>query len=1067
MRRSARRLWPLALSLGLLSTLLDPVTPPVQGAYVAGAAGYINTWAVIGLFNNSTSNDWQTDYINETTVTPTIGSTSGGQTWEYLDDRLFSRNADDYVDLYSYYDIKKGTHPANKIAYVHTYIYSPTQQLGLKLKFGSNDGYKVWVNGVDKSSGGSSAGRLASKDENTFDLPLNAGWNRLLIKLGNQAWAWGFYARATDGSGNDVTNLSYSVNGSGSLAVATQKMTYSGSVDLPKGYVSWPYFGFEVTESRNVTNPENNQQASAFRLQAQGGTPAYAWSKVGGVLPAGLTLDSSGTITGVPKATGSFAFTARVTDSLSATAEKTLTLIVEEPPTKGFDEARLIGLVHGPEFNDESPEEFVPSIDIPQMKNEGYQYVVPQCLNEPTPQFKAPGFSSVTDFVTPIFDAVNSNGLKFGCYVSIFNADGGEHAGCDYPTQGPCVPKSPIDYSNGFDWRMAVVDDIFDEYGANLKLFWIDEIGRVLEDGHNSQWDGLEENREWDALLSFIKSRDPGVLVLMNNSELESHGRGDFDITEQEGESANGYWDYWPARTDHEKRVPVSSWRWPGFPNALIPNRDDWPTYIKVLASMAGEGFGLNLDRSPQAKFEGVYCTGNCDVDAMHTSLASWMTPGGGLPNRYPAFTNVNPSEVFAGDWGYSTINVARDKIYLHVLSNERGKTGHALNGTPLVVGPIQSTVASVKVLNTNASVTKSQSGSTLTLTTTGITPASVETIFEISLSSPEPAVQWLDPLEATLDRSAYDSGGSGSGDDDALRVRLNDRWPFIKFDVQGTSGKTIVAAKLVLKESNAIPAGDMNFQVQKTTSGSWTSSFNWSTKPALDATVYGKRVGRTLMEDQLLEIPLDPTFISGTGNHGLALVPISGNSNELDFLSMEDGWKPKLLIGVKSTSATFNPSYDVWARQDTNSADDHNLNVLYNTRYSYLRFSVTGITGKTIRSVKLVLKESEYASPGDTNFNVFRTTTTTWCEPATSSCPGSNVTNWSTKPAHGSTVYGGYHGGQLTNNQLVEIWLDPSILDNGDGEYGLALIPTSGTNDSDFNSSEEGVPPALIVTFD
>ncbi|MGA2594375.1 MAG: Ig domain-containing protein, partial [Bryobacteraceae bacterium] len=52
-------------------------------------------------------------------------------------------------------------------------------------------------------------------------------------------------------------------------------------------------------------------------LQASGGIlSSYTWSISSGSLPAGLTLDPpSGTISGIPQATGPFAFTVTVTDS--------------------------------------------------------------------------------------------------------------------------------------------------------------------------------------------------------------------------------------------------------------------------------------------------------------------------------------------------------------------------------------------------------------------------------------------------------------------------------------------------------------------------------------------------------------------------------------------------------------------------------------------------------------------------------------------------------------------------------------------------------------------------------
>jgi len=51
-------------------------------------------------------------------------------------------------------------------------------------------------------------------------------------------------------------------------------------------------------------------------LAATGGAPPYHWSVIAGALPGGLTLQSSGSITGTPSSAGMGAFT---------TAERTAT----------------------------------------------------------------------------------------------------------------------------------------------------------------------------------------------------------------------------------------------------------------------------------------------------------------------------------------------------------------------------------------------------------------------------------------------------------------------------------------------------------------------------------------------------------------------------------------------------------------------------------------------------------------------------------------------------------------------------------------------------------------------
>lgn len=66
-------------------------------------------------------------------------------------------------------------------------------------------------------------------------------------------------------------------------------------------------------------------------LTATGGTGPYTWTLVSGSLPAGVTLSSTGALTGTPTATAAQSFTVRATDS-TGTAEQTYTLEIKPPP---------------------------------------------------------------------------------------------------------------------------------------------------------------------------------------------------------------------------------------------------------------------------------------------------------------------------------------------------------------------------------------------------------------------------------------------------------------------------------------------------------------------------------------------------------------------------------------------------------------------------------------------------------------------------------------------------------------------------------------------------------------
>jgi len=96
--------------------------------------------------------------------------------------------------------------------------------------------------------------------------------------------------------------------------------------------------------SIQTTSLPNGQLSVAYSttLQATGGTTPYTWAVSSGSLPAGLSLNATtGAITGTPTASGAASFTARVTDSTSATATQALSIVV--PAALSITTASLAG----------------------------------------------------------------------------------------------------------------------------------------------------------------------------------------------------------------------------------------------------------------------------------------------------------------------------------------------------------------------------------------------------------------------------------------------------------------------------------------------------------------------------------------------------------------------------------------------------------------------------------------------------------------------------------------------------------------------------------------------------
>jgi hypothetical protein len=107
-----------------------------------------------------------------------------------------------------------------------------------------------------------------------------------------------FTVRVRDGAGRSATR---------SLPITIYPAPSIQTASLPAGEAGTPYVA---------------------QLQATGGTGAYSWSAAEGALPGGLTLSSSGSISGTPVAPGSSTFTVRVTDAAGATDARAFTLVV-------------------------------------------------------------------------------------------------------------------------------------------------------------------------------------------------------------------------------------------------------------------------------------------------------------------------------------------------------------------------------------------------------------------------------------------------------------------------------------------------------------------------------------------------------------------------------------------------------------------------------------------------------------------------------------------------------------------------------------------------------------------
>ena len=145
---------------------------------------------------------------------------------------------------------------------------------------------------------------------------------------GTPPYTWSLQSGALPGglaltTGGSITGT-ISAGGTFSFTVL---LTDSNSATATAGLTIVVTGGLSITTAAALPNASINA-AYSQTLAAVGGTPPYSWTVTAGALPAGLTLGTSGALTGTPAANGTFQFTVTVTDSTSTTASQQFTLIV-------------------------------------------------------------------------------------------------------------------------------------------------------------------------------------------------------------------------------------------------------------------------------------------------------------------------------------------------------------------------------------------------------------------------------------------------------------------------------------------------------------------------------------------------------------------------------------------------------------------------------------------------------------------------------------------------------------------------------------------------------------------
>src|SRR2546421_736302 len=86
-----------------------------------------------------------------------------------------------------------GAQTEDSVAYAVTYVVAPAEMKGVKMKTGSDDQCKVYLNGEEAFKFPDE--RSADKDQDTTDVTLKKGVNVLVAKVVNVKIDWSFCVR--------------------------------------------------------------------------------------------------------------------------------------------------------------------------------------------------------------------------------------------------------------------------------------------------------------------------------------------------------------------------------------------------------------------------------------------------------------------------------------------------------------------------------------------------------------------------------------------------------------------------------------------------------------------------------------------------------------------------------------------------------------------------------------------------------------------------------------------------------------------------------------------------------
>lgn len=170
-----------------------------QATAVLQALGFVRDWWITGPFDNERGRgfDQAADPESGIDLDATYKGKERDVTWRQVP----------VVTRSGYVDLDAMLRPNDQaLAYGVAFVKADAPGAAA-LRLGSDEAVKVWWNGRETLA--KKARRTIDFDQDVVPVHLNAGWNVLLVKVGDQTGAWGYRVRLTAADGSTLGGLTW------------------------------------------------------------------------------------------------------------------------------------------------------------------------------------------------------------------------------------------------------------------------------------------------------------------------------------------------------------------------------------------------------------------------------------------------------------------------------------------------------------------------------------------------------------------------------------------------------------------------------------------------------------------------------------------------------------------------------------------------------------------------------------------------------------------------------------------------------------------------------------------